>query len=148
MSEDPPTYVVNVEAAIHRDGEYLLVERSAAEDHAAGQLSLVGGKVEADGETDRPLERTVKREVREEVGVEITGLAYVTSAAFVADDGANVTNVVFRARYEDGEARARDPEEVAAVHWRTPAEIDDANDVPAFTREYVGLAEADRRSNR
>ena len=148
MSEDPPTYVVNVEAAIHRDGEYLLVERSAAEDHAAGQLSLVGGKVEADGATDRPLEGTVKREVREEVGVEITDLAYVTSAAFVADDGANVTNVVFRARYEDGEARPRDPEEVAAVHWRTPAEIDDANDVPAFTREYVGLAEADRRSKR
>jgi len=148
MSEDPPTHVVNVEAAIHRDGEYLLVERSAAENHAAGQLSLIGGKVEADGERDRPLERTVKREVREEVGVAITDLSYVTSAAFVSDDGASVTNVVFRARYESGEARPREPEEVAAVHWRNPAEIADAEDVPEFTRDYVDLAEADRRSNR
>ncbi|MFT4911057.1 MAG: hypothetical protein ACI9TI_002239 [Natronomonas sp.] len=36
MTDDPPRYVVNVEAAIHREGESLLAERSATEDHAAG----------------------------------------------------------------------------------------------------------------
>jgi len=147
MTDDPPAYVVNVEAAIHREGEYLLAERSAAEDHAAGALSLIGGTVEASGETDRPLERTVRREVREEVGLEVTDLGYVTSSAFVSDDGSSVVNVVFRAEYESGTARARDPDEVAAVHWLPLDEIVGAEAVPEFTREYVELAESDRRGS-
>jgi len=135
------TYVVNVEAAVNRDGEYLLVERAAEEDHAAGLLSLVGGKVE--GMTDEPdaLERTVERELDEEVGVAVSDLAYVASTAFTTDGGEQVVNVVFRAEYESGEARVREPEEIAAVHWRSPAEIASDDDVPAFTREYVEAAE-------
>lgn len=135
------TYVVNVEAAVHREGEYLLVERSAEEDHAPGLLSLVGGKVE--GMTDEPdaLERTVEREVREEVGVSVSDLAYVASTAFTTDGGEQVVNVVFRAEYESGEARVREPEEVASVHWKTPGEIADDDEVPAFTREYVEAAD-------
>jgi 8-oxo-dGTP diphosphatase len=146
MTDVTPTYVVNVEAAIHRDGEYLLAERADAEEHAAGQLSLVGGKVEASGETEAPLERTVKREIREEVGLETTDLAYVTSSGFVADDRSPVVNVVFRAEYDGGTARPREPDEVAAVHWRTPEAIAESDAIPEFTREYVELAEADRRS--
>lgn len=147
MTDDPPRYVVNVEAAVHRDGEYLLAERSATEDHAAGALSLIGGTVEASGEPDRPLERTVRREVREEVGLEVTDLRYVTNSAFLADDATSVVNVVFRAVHERGTARAREPVEVAAVHWLSLEEIVEAEAVPEFTCEYVELAESDRRAS-
>ena len=158
---DDPLYVVNVEAAVYRDsetappsrtgggetadGEYLLAERSPDEDHAAGTLSLIGGKVEGDETGDAVLEQTVRRELREEVGVEVDAVEYVTSSAFVTDDGAPVVNAVFLARYADGEPRPREPEEVAAVHWRTPDAVLGDDDVPSFTRRYVEGAEARRR---
>lgn len=137
---DSPQYVVNVEAAVHRDGEFLLAERAAEEDHAAGALSLIGGKVETSDPTPEILERTVERELQEEVGVSVDGLAYVTSTAFQSDTGERVVNVVFVAQYDSGEARIREPEEVAAVHWLT---LDDArarDALPEFTATYLEQA--------
>lgn len=159
--DDDLLYVVNVEAAVFRDsetappsrtgggetadGEYLLAERSPEEDHAAATLSLVGGKVEGDETGEEVLERTVRRELREEVGVAVDALEYVTSNAFVADTGTPVVNTVFLARYADGEVRAREPDEVAAVHWRTPDAVLGDDEVPVFVREYVERAEARRQ---
>jgi ADP-ribose pyrophosphatase YjhB (NUDIX family) len=37
---------VNVEGAVVRDGEYLLVRRAGDEEHASGLLGFPGGKVE------------------------------------------------------------------------------------------------------
>ena len=54
---DEYTYFVNVEGAVVRDGEYLLVERAAAEEHAAGLLGFPGGKVETVSGVDGPIER-------------------------------------------------------------------------------------------
>lgn len=79
-------YAVNVEAAIYRDDEYLLIQRGDTEEHAAGTLALVGGTVEAT-ESEEILERTLRREVREEVDVTIADPQYVQSNAFVADEG-------------------------------------------------------------
>ncbi|MFT4911056.1 MAG: ADP-ribose pyrophosphatase YjhB (NUDIX family) [Natronomonas sp.] len=89
----------------------------------------------------------MRREVREVVGLEVTDPGYVTSSAFVSDDRSSVVNVVFRAKDESGTARGRETEEVAAVHWLSLDEIVEAEAVPEFTREYVELAEADRRAS-
>ena len=146
--KDVLKYVVNVEAAVFRGGEYLLAERSPKEDHAPETLSLIGGKVEA-GEAGEAgtqvLEGTVRRELREEVGVEIDAVEYVTSNAFVSDGGASVVNVVFLARYASGEPRPLEPEEVAAVHWMRPASVLDSDDVPVFTQQYVERVEETRQ---
>lgn len=37
-------FIVNVEGAIRKDGKWIIIERSYKEEHAAGSLSLVGGK--------------------------------------------------------------------------------------------------------
>lgn len=142
---DELQYVVNTEAAIFRDGEYLLAERSPEEDHAPGTLSLIGGKVEAGETGTQVLERTVRRELREEVGVEVDTVEYVTSKAFVMDTGAPVVNVVFLARHDSGEPRPLEPEEVAAVHWMTPESVLGDDDVPPFTRHYVERVEDTRQ---
>ena len=42
-------FIVNTEAAIYRDGSYLLCRRSEKEEHAPGGLALIGGKVEWKG---------------------------------------------------------------------------------------------------
>lgn len=132
-------YVVNVDAAVVRDGAYLLVERSEEEDHAAGLLGFPGGKVEVSPGDANAIERTAAREVAEEVGVEVGAVEYVHSSAFEADDGTPCLNVLTHCEYVGGEARPREADEVAAVHWLTRGEIAARDDVPEFTERYVRL---------
>jgi 8-oxo-dGTP diphosphatase len=137
-------FVVNVEAAVTRRGEYLVVERAATEDHAPGQQSLVGGTVDADPPEEAPIRATVHRELREEVGVEVGALAYVTSGYFVDDGGTPVINLVFLGRWVAGDPRPRDPDEVAAIKWIPGDEAARLKSLPPWTRRYIRAAE-DRR---
>ncbi|SDJ66994.1 8-oxo-dGTP diphosphatase [Halovenus aranensis] len=137
-------YVVNVDAAVVRDGEYLLIERGAAESHAAGALAFPGGKVEQPPGGEETIRETARREVREEVGVEVDGVEFVTSATFESDTGTPCINIVTCCRYTGGEARPREPEEVAAVHWLTPTAIRDHDAVPPYLVDYLDAIEARR----
>ncbi len=56
-------FIVNVEGAVRKDDKWLIIERSKKEEHAGGLFSLVGGKVENEGNSLYILERTVKREI-------------------------------------------------------------------------------------
>ncbi|WP_254864610.1 NUDIX hydrolase [Halovivax gelatinilyticus] len=141
-------YVVNVDAAVFDDGEYLFIERSADEDHAAGQLAFPGGKLEASPETTDAIERTARREVVEEVGVEVGAVTYVCSATFEDDAGTSCLNVVTLCTHRSGEGHVRAPEEVAAVHWLSPDALCDRTDVPPYLLEYVARVEAVRQAER
>jgi len=135
-------YIVNVEAAVVQEGRYLTIVRSERESHAAGVLSLPGGKVEHADNTPNVLEETLRRELLEEVGVQVKeGIAYVESNAFVADDGEQVINIVFLCRYKSGTPTAIDPDEVAAVQWLTTQEILNHPKTPPWTRQSIELAE-------
>ncbi len=134
-------YIVNVEGAIVRDGLYLLVVRAAGESHAAGMLSLVGGKVEDAGNTPKILEATLKREIREEVGIEVSDLIYVHSTAFIADDDQQVVDIVFLCRWAEGEPTILAPDEIAEMRWLTANEILTNPDTPDWTRNSVRRAE-------
>lgn len=140
---DEHGYVVNVDVAVARDGEFLLIERSAQEEHGAGLLAFPGGKLEADPGERGVLRATARREVHEETGVEIRGVRVVDSSVFALDDGRQVVNVVTTADYADGEAHRAAPDEVAAVEWRTPAAIRDG-DTPDFLVAYLDAVEAAR----
>jgi 8-oxo-dGTP diphosphatase len=142
-----PTYVVNVEVAIVRDGRYLLIVRGAGEAHAPGTLSLPGGKVEGVGQIADVLEETARREAAEEVGLALTGpLAYVRSTTFVTDDGDPVVNIVFLASGAVGGAVAHEPDEVAGIVWLTPAEVAADPQTPSWTALSVARAEEVRRT--
>jgi 8-oxo-dGTP diphosphatase len=139
-------FVVNAEAAVTKDDQYLVAKRSAAEDHAAGERSLIGGKVEAAPSGDDPLRETVRLELNEEVGVSVDGLAYVTSGYFVDDGGKPVINVVFLGRWQSGEPSVREPDEIADVGWVSADSLSEALDLPAYTEAYLRAAEARRQS--
>ena len=126
-------YIVNVEGAIYKDGQYLMIVRGE-EEYAPGGLTLPGGKVEgAEGRED-VLEETLRREIAEETGLEVHDeMAYVRSSAFVAV-GETVVDVVFLCRYRAGTATAADPGEVAAVHWMTLAKAVAHPETPPWTR--------------
>lgn len=138
---DEYAYVVNVDGAVVRDDEYLLVERSEREDHAAGLLGFPGGKVEVPPGDGNAFERTAAREVAEEVGVEVGTVEYVHSSAFETDGGTACLNVLTYCEYAGGEARPRETDEVAAVHWLRYDEIVAREEVPAFTEKYARLVE-------
>lgn len=148
------SYVVNVDAAVYclRDGdpEYLLIERGADEDHAAGTVGLPGGTMETgpDDPTERgAIESTARRELREEVAVEVGEVGVVASGVFALDTGEPCLNVVCLAEHEMGDPYPAAPDEVAAVDWYTLDRVA-GDDVPGFTRGYVEAAESARTTDR
>lgn len=134
-------YIVNVEGAIFHEGRYLLLVRGAEETHAAGELSLVGGKVEGGDPLADALEDTLRREIREEVGVEVADdLIYLYSSRFGAD-GDQVIDVVFLCRYQSGPPTIFDPGEVAEMLWLTAAEVEAHPKAQPWTRGFIQKAE-------
>lgn len=134
-------FIVNVEGAIRKNDKWLIIKRSAKEEHAAGLLSLVGGKVDVEGGSSDILERTMKREILEEVGVNIRGeLNYVHSTSFVTDSNVNVVNVVFLCEYESGVAFPKSPDEVEEVLWLTAEDILNDSKAPIYLKESIKRA--------
>lgn len=134
-------YVVNVEVIICREGQYLTIIRSENEEHAPGTLSFPGGKVEDAGITQDILEETARREAEEEAGVTVSELAYVESKSFRADDGNEVIDIVFLAKYLSGEPIPGDPEEVESLTWLTAEEIRHHPKSPEWTVDSITRAE-------
>ncbi|PWW04896.1 ADP-ribose pyrophosphatase YjhB (NUDIX family) [Paenibacillus cellulosilyticus] len=134
-------FIVNVVAAICRDDQWLVITRSAQEEHAGGTLSLVGGKVDLEDQGPEIVERTVKREVFEEVGVEIADtVTFVYSSSFVTGDGRHVINMVFLCDYVGGTAHSKSPDEVEDVHWLTYEEIMNHPKTMPWTQESLRRA--------
>lgn len=135
-------FIVNVEGAIRKDNQWLIIERSQKEEHAGGGLSLVGGKVEIEGNSSAILERTLKREILEEVGVSVKDrLHYVHSTSFVTDAGEHVVDIVFVCEYESGEAIANSVDEVENVYWLTTDEILNHPQSPSYLKDYINYAD-------
>ncbi|GAK00685.1 NUDIX hydrolase [Geomicrobium sp. JCM 19055] len=136
-------FIVNVEGAIRKNDKWLIIVRSHKEEHAGGQLSLVGGKVDLVGNSSDILETTVKREIVEEVGVNVKDeLNYVHSTSFVTDKGEHVVDIVFLCEYESGEAFSKSPDEVEDVLWLTTEEIVSHPNSPIYLKESIKHAEA------
>ncbi|MGE8207793.1 NUDIX hydrolase [Heyndrickxia sp. NPDC080065] len=135
-------FIVNVEGAVFKDGKWLLIKRSIKEEHAGGRLSLVGGKVDKEGNTSDILERTLHREMDEEVGIKVKILQYVNSSSFVTDSGIHVVDIVFLCEHESGEAFAKSPDEVDGIVWLTTEQIISNSQLPLFLKENIKLADS------
>jgi len=136
-----PLYIVNVEAAIHRDDHWLIIKRSEKEEHAPGLLSLVGGKVETKLAENNILEETLKREILEEVGIEIfEENHYVESKSFMTDNGEYVIDIVFLCKYKSGKARCMQEEEVSEIHWMSSEELLNNESAPFWLKDSIQKA--------
>lgn len=135
-------FIVNVEAAIYKEDHWLIIERSKREEHAGGLLSLVGGKVDNEGNSIDILERTIKREVYEEVGVEIEEEPkYIYSSSFVTDLNQHVINIVFLCKYKSGKPYPKSIDEVKSVNWMKSREIKSHSNTPLYLKESIERAE-------
>ncbi|MCF6136681.1 NUDIX domain-containing protein [Pseudalkalibacillus berkeleyi] len=141
-------FIVNVEGAVHKDGHWLIIKRSEKEEHAGGLLSLVGGKVEREGNMRDILERTVKREVLEEVGIYVKNrMTYVHSTSFVVDEKYHVVDIVFLCEHESGVVYAKSEDEVDGVWWMTFEEVAIHPDAPDYLIESLRRAEETLRED-
>lgn len=135
-------FVINTEAAIFKDGKWLVGIRSKQESEAPGLLSFVGGTVDdADTENTETLESALIREVDEEVGVRIRVLDFVNDTSFVSKKGNNVLNIVFLCSVESGEPKISSTEEFEELLWLTKEEVFDYPNVPKWLCDSLQKAD-------
>lgn len=141
------SFVVNVECAIYRDDEWLMIVRSDKEDHAPGTLSMAGGTAEHTDSEDNTFEEVARREVLEELGVEVGDkLHYVESKMFVTAIGKHVIDVVLMGEYRSGEPKAVSADEVASFGWMALTAIEQHPQTPPWILQSMRKAEAIRKS--
>ena len=133
--------IVNVEAAIYKDDKWLLMRRSEMEEHGAGLITLVGGKVEEIGNASDILEKTLHREVMEEVGIEVDHLHYLESKNFITSNNEPIVDIVFVCEHKSGEPQAVDKNEVAEVFWMKVFDILANKEIPSFVKDTIEKAE-------
>ena len=135
-------YIVNVEAAIYFEDKWLIIKRSDLEEHAPGELSLVGGKVENVLNQDDVLEETLTREIKEEVGVEIYDQPkYIESKVFTPVGCKPIVDIVFMCKYKSGEPKCLSRNEVSDVFWLTAKAIFDNDKAPVYLKDSIRKAE-------
>ncbi|MFC0476793.1 NUDIX hydrolase [Robertmurraya beringensis] len=137
-------FAINVEGLIIKENKVLIGRRSLNEEHAGGMLSLIGGTVEQEGNTNDILENTLKREIMEETGLEVSNFKYVNNTSFVTKSGINVINIVFSCEWKSGEAVVKDQDEVSELIWMTFDEIINNESSPFYLVDSVKIAKQDR----
>lgn len=139
-------FVINVEGAVFKEDKWLLIRRSTKESHAGGELALVGGTVEQEGDSQNILERTLRRELFEEVGVEVKeSIQYVRNTSFVLANGKEVVDIVFLCEFDQGEPYAKSPDEVESIHWMTTDEIINHEEIQYYLRDSILAADVLRK---
>ncbi|MEK7063089.1 MAG: NUDIX domain-containing protein [Patescibacteria group bacterium] len=134
-------FAVNVEAAIYRDGRWLVGVRGKGESEAPGLLSFVGGTVEHTDPLVDTLESALVREIEEELGVRVAVNGFVNDTTFVSKKGNHVINIVFLCTIVEGEPRIVDVNENEELLWLTSEEILSYPNVPPWLSESVKKAE-------
>lgn len=121
---DIPTYVVWVGALVQKDGKFLIGKRAAHDDQAPDQWSILGGKVEINGDVSGDVVlQQLKQELREEVGIEIADqIEYLDSDTFIRSSGHRVVGITFLANHLSGEAMPL--EDQSEVSWLSIEELE------------------------
>ncbi|HMA58815.1 MAG TPA: NUDIX domain-containing protein [Halanaerobiales bacterium] len=139
-------YIVNVEAVIYRDDQYLLIKRSDKEEHAPGILSNAGGKVEIKNPQKEVLEKTIIREIKEEVDIELKSpFHYLESKSFYLDKKELIIDIIFLCEYKSGQAKCKDKEEVDQVYWLSYKEIMANKEIEDWLKNTIAKAEKFRK---
>ena len=114
-------FVINTEAAIYKDGKWLVGVRSKKESEAPGLLSFIGGTVdESDTANVDTLEHALIREVKEEIGLTLQeknlGLKHVMHRKGTDSNDERI-DFFFVCHKWDGEAKNLEPEKCDELEW-------------------------------
>lgn len=133
-------YTVVVEGVISMGDKWLLIRRSMQEEHEAGAISLVGGRVETAGFSHDVLEQALKREVAEEINITIQKKCSIYGALLKTAKGERVLTVVFLCTYETGEVYIKQIEEVADILYLDTETVLESEEIPDYVKKSIQLA--------
>lgn len=127
---DRYTSIVDVLMLPYREDGRMPLLRRAEDQYAAGQLTVVGGHLEA-GES--PLEGAI-REAEEELGIQVdpTDAEFCGLFQFVAADGTRRLGAAWVTRHWEGTPTNKEPEKHAELLWAEPG--DPPNDCHPYTQ--------------
>jgi 8-oxo-dGTP pyrophosphatase MutT (NUDIX family) len=152
MELDPRLHFVVVTAIIEKDGKYLIAKRSMTEKAFPGKWTVPGGKLVLNEYSQLPktsedhpqwynvVEWVVRKEVREEVGIEIQKPQYLCDLVFIRPDGYPVVTLSYYAKYESGEVKLSDKEDLTQFAWVTPEEARTYDLIDGIAQEIEDVA--------
>ena len=98
---------------IHKDGKYLLLQRSFDKKAFPGKWTVPGGGLTTDDYINIPkttsehwyyaVENSLRREIKEEAGIDVADLKYLCDMTFIRPDNIPVVILSFYAPYKSGE---------------------------------------------
>ncbi|MBI4144381.1 NUDIX domain-containing protein [Candidatus Woesearchaeota archaeon] len=148
MNEEVMHYV-SVTAIIRKNGKYLVCKRSANEKAFPSKWCVPGGKIEKNDFINTPkdtsahwldiFEKVVKKEVLEETGVEIENIGYVSSIAFLRNNGCSTIIVSLHADYKSGEVSLK-KDELVDYAW---VSIEEAKNYDLIENIYEQIVKVD-----
>jgi len=130
-------------AIIHKNGKYLLVQRSQNEKAFPGKWTVPGGRLETEDYIHLPkttsehwyfaLENSLRREIKEETGLEIKSLKYLCDMTFIAPDDTPTVILSFYCDWRPGQVKL-DEENINYV-WVTSKEAENYDLVEGLLKE-------------
>lgn len=119
-------------AIIHKNGKYLLVQRSKNEKAFPGKWTVPGGRLETEDYIHLPkttsehwyfaLENSLRREIKEETNLEIKDLKYLCDMTFITPDGIPTVILSFYCDWKSGQVKLN--EENINYAWVTAKEAE------------------------
>lgn len=112
---DKELHRVTSTCIIHKDGKYLLIQRSLSKKAFPGKWTVPGGGLMTDDYVNLPasgagqwygaIVNSLRREVREETNLEVGKLNFLVDIAFMRPDGVPVVVLSYFADHQSGEIK-------------------------------------------
>jgi len=114
-------------AIIHKDGKYLILQRSLKKKVFPGRWTVPGGGLEVDDYINTPkttpdawyfaIENSLRREIREEAGLEVEKLKYLLDLTFIRPDNIPVVTLSYYCDWKSGDVKL--DEDSISYKWVT-----------------------------
>ena len=125
--QNPELHRVVSTAIIHKEGKYLIVQRSPDKKVFPERWTLPGGGLEVTDYIDThkttpeawyyAIENSLKREIKEEVGLEVGKLKYLLDLVFIRPDNVPVATLSYYCDWKSGDVKLN--EENIDYKWVT-----------------------------
>ena len=102
-------------AIIHKDGRYLILQRSLKKKVFPGRWTVPGGGLEVTDYINTPkttpdawyfsIENSLRREIKEEAGLEVEKLKYLLNLTFIRPDNIPVVTLSYYCDWKSGDIR-------------------------------------------
>ena len=143
-------HYISITGIVHRDGKYLICQRSPKEKIFPLKWCVPGGRLmQSDFLNTRKdtsdhwldiLEKTVAKEILEECNIRIKNIGYVSSLVLIRPNGFSTVIVSMHADFGSGEARMMQPDELSDFAWVT---LEQARDYDLIENIYEQLEKVD-----